>query len=129
MRGLLIALVSIVLAVTGWWGLYQLTGSVTPEEQGALPRFFALLFLALTGTLAPVIAYLNRRFAPDVYEHHPWRALRQSVWAGFCATSWAWLQMQREFNPAFALIIALIFVAIEFLIVKLRSPDDEARDA
>lgn len=125
MRGFVIALVAIVLAAAGWWGLYQLTGSVPPEEQGALPLFYALLFLALTGTLAPVIAYLNRRFAPKVYERHPWRTLRQSVWAGLCLTSWAWLQMQREFNLAFALIIALIFVAIEMLIVKLRTPPAE----
>lgn len=121
MRGLVIALVAIVLAVAGWWGLYQLTDSMTPEEPSALVAFFALLAVALTGTLAPVIAYLNRRFAPDAYEHYPWRALRQSVWAGLCLASWAWLQMQREFNLAFALIIALIFVAVEFLLVKLRS--------
>ena len=120
MRGLFIALVSIVLAVAGWWGVYLLTDNLTPDEPGAMPLFFGLLFVALTGTLAPVIAYLNRRFAPSTYVLHPWRALRQSIWAGLCLTSWAWLQMQREFNIAFALIIALIFVAIEFLIVKTR---------
>jgi CDP-diglyceride synthetase len=121
MRGLFIALVSIVLAVAGWWGLYQLTGSLAPEKPGAPALFFGLLFVALTGTLAPVIAYMNRRFAPSVYELHPWRALRHGIWAGLCLTSWAWLQTQHELNPAFSLIIALIFVAIEFLIVKTRN--------
>jgi hypothetical protein len=121
MRGLFIALVSIVLAVAGWWGLVQLTGRLTPDEPGALALFFGLLFVALTGSLAPVVAYMNRRFASGVYVLHPWRALRQAIWAGLCLTSWAWLQMQHELNPAFALIIALIFVAIEFLIAKTRN--------
>jgi hypothetical protein len=51
----------------------------------------------------------------------PLRFFRHSAWGGLCLSSWAWLQTHRAFNLAFAVVIALIFVAIEVLIVRLRS--------
>jgi hypothetical protein len=120
MRQKLISILAVLVAIVGWWGIYQLTGQVGPEQPGALTFFFALLFLALTATLAPPVAYLNRRFAPEAVERDPWRFLRHSAWAALCLTSWAWLQSHRVFNPAFALIIAAIFVGVELLIVRLR---------
>jgi hypothetical protein len=121
MRHTLISLAAVLLAVVGWWGLYELTGKVGPDQAGVTPLFFALLFLALTATLAPPAAYLNRRFAPEAVRRDPWRFLRYSAWAGLCLTAWAWLQMHRVFNLGFALVIALIFVALEFVIVRLRT--------
>jgi hypothetical protein len=120
MRDKLISMLALVVAIIGWWGLYELTGQIGPEQPGALSFFFALLFLALTATLAPALAYLNRRFAPEAVERDPWRFLRHSAWAALCLTSWAWLQSHRAFNLAFALIVALIFVGIELLIVRLK---------
>lgn len=120
MRDKLITLLAIVLAVIGWWSIYELTGQVTPSQSGAQPFFFALLFLALTATLIPPSAFLNRRFAPEATIRDPWRFLRHSAWGGLCISSWVWLQTFRAFNVAFALIIALIFVAIEVLIMRLR---------
>jgi hypothetical protein len=116
----LISFVAILLAVIGWWGLYELTGRVGPEQPGIEAFFFALLFLALTATLAPAVAYLNRRFAPEAIKRDRLRFLRQSAWGGLCLSSWAWLQTHRAFNFGFALVIALIFIAIEVLIVRLR---------
>jgi hypothetical protein len=121
MRYRLISIVAILLAILGWWGLYELTGTLGPDEPGAQPFFFALLFLAVTATLAPPAAYLNRRFAPEAVERDPLRFFRHSAWGGLCLSSWAWLQTHRAFNLAFAVVIALIFVAIEVLIVRLRS--------
>ena len=120
MRDKLVTILAIPMAVVGWWGLYELTGKVGPDQPGALTFFFALLFVALTATLAPAAAYLNRRFAPEAVERDPWRFLRHSAWAALCLASWAWLQTLRAFNLAFAVIIALIFVAIEVLIVRMR---------
>jgi hypothetical protein len=120
MRNKFITIFAVLASVVGWWGLYELTGKVGPNQPGAMTFFFALLFLALTATLAPPAAYLNRRFAPDAVTSDPWRFLRHSAWGGVCLSSWAWLQMLRAFNLAFALIIALIFIAIEVLIVRLR---------
>lgn len=117
----ILSLLAIPLAAGGWWGLYQLTDNVGPDQPGALALFFALLFLTLTATLAPVTAFLNRRFAPRASSRAPWRYLRHSVWGAMCLSSWAWLQMHRAFNLGFAFIIGLIFVAVEVFIVRMRS--------
>jgi hypothetical protein len=120
MRGKAVTTMAIVAAVVGWWGLYELTGTVTPEQQGALSFFYALLFLAVTATLIPPAAYLNRRFAPEASARDRWRFLRHSAWGGISATAWAWLQMHRAFNLGFALLTTLIFIMIEVLIARLR---------
>lgn len=120
MRDRLITLAGILVAGVGWWGLYELTGRITPDRPGALALFFALLFLALTGTFLPPAAYLNRRFAAQAVERDPWRFLRHSAWAGLCVTTWGWLQMHRTFDLGLAFIIALLFVTLEGLIVRLR---------
>jgi hypothetical protein len=121
MRDRLITIGAIFLAIVGWWGLYELTGKVGPDEPGSQPFFFALLFLALTATLIPPAAYLNRRFAPQAVERDPLRFLRHSAWGGLVLSSWVWLQTQRAFNLGFAVVIALMFFAVEVLIVRMRS--------
>lgn len=117
----LINIVMILIAALGWWGLYELASQVGPDQPGALSFFFALLFLATFGTLAPAAAYLNRRFAPEATANDPWRFFRQSAWGGLCFAICAWLQMHRIFNIGFALVIALMFVAVEILIIRLRA--------
>lgn len=121
MRNRLIIIVAILVAVIGWWGLYELTRQVGPEQPGALAFFLALLFVAVTGTVAPAAAYLNRRLVPEAVAADPWRFFRHSVWAGVCVAICAWLQAHRIFNVGFALIIGLMFVAVEILIVRLRA--------
>lgn len=120
MRPRLLIVLSILLAVVGWWGLYELTRRALPGEPGALSLFLALFFLAVTGTLAPAVAYLNRRLAPEATARDPWRFLRHSAWAGVGLAVYAWLQVQRALNVGYALVIALILVAFEVLIVRLR---------
>jgi hypothetical protein len=120
MRNRLITIVAILVAAIGWWGLLELTNQIGPDQPGALTFFFALLFMALTATLAPPAAYLNRRFAPTAVQRDPWRFLRHSAWAALCLTSWAWLQSHRAFNLAYALVTALIFAGVELLILRLR---------
>jgi hypothetical protein len=120
MRDRMISIVAVLAAIIGWWGILELTRQVGPDQPGAQTFFYALLFLALTATLAPAIAYLNRRLAPEAVKRDPWRFLRHSAWAALCLASWAWLQTLRAFNLAFALVTALIFVGIELLIVRLK---------
>jgi hypothetical protein len=121
MRGKLITIVAILAAVVGWWGLYELTGARTPEQPGVLSLFYGLLFLAVTATLIPPAAFLNRRFGPEASIRDPAGFVRHSAWAGICVASWAWLQMHRSFNLGFALITVLIFIALEVLIARWRS--------
>lgn len=120
----LIIIVAILVAVIGWWGIYELTRQVGPEQPGARTFFFALLLVAVAGTLAPAAAYLNRRLAPEAAAADPWRFFRHSVWGGLCVVICAWLQMHRTFNVGFALIVGLIFVAIEILIIRLRAESE-----
>ena len=127
MRDTLITFVALLVAGVGWWGLYELVGRVSPDQPGAVEFFFSLLFLAVTATLMPAAGYLNRRFAAAAVERDPWRFFRHSAWGGLSAVVWAWLQMRRAFNVGFALVIVLIFVALEVLIARLRT--DQAGEA
>ena len=127
MRNKVITVLSVFAAVVGWWGLYELTGITNPEEKGALSFFFALLFLAVTATLIPPLAYLNRRFAPKASARDPWRFLRHSSWAGVCIAIWGWLQMNRALNLGFVVVTGLIFVAIEILLSRLRGETPSAK--
>ena len=120
LRPRLVTGASILLAVIGWWALHELTKRTLPNEAGALSLFLALLFLAITGTLAPAVAYLNRRLAPGPTARDPWRFLRHSAWASVCLVVYAWLQVHRALNVGYALVIPLVLVAFEVLIVRLR---------
>jgi hypothetical protein len=120
MRGKLITLMALLAATVGWWGLYELVGITTPDQPGALMFFYALLFLAVTATLVPPFAYLNRRFAPEATVRDPWRFFRHSAWGGICVALWAWLQMHRAFNLGFAVITILIAIVAEVLLARLR---------
>ncbi len=125
MRNAIITIVAVLVAVIGWWGLFVLTDDIAPEEPAVLAFFFALLFLAVTATLVPPAAFLNRRFAPDAVAKDPYRFVRHSAWGGVCVMVWAWLQTLRAFNLGFALLTVLIFIAIEFLIARLRSDSQQ----
>jgi len=118
---MVITLVALLVATTGWWALYELTGRISPDQPGAVEFFFALLFVAITGTLIPAAAYLNRRFAPLATAQDPWRFFRHSAWGGLSVVVLAWLQMHRSVHVGFALVIILMFVALEVLIARLRS--------
>jgi hypothetical protein len=120
MRGKWVTGLAVLAAAVGWWALYELTGKVTPDQPGAQAFLFGLLFLAVTATLVPPLAYLNRRFAPELLARDPGRFFRHSAWGGICVIAWAWLQMHRVFNLGFALITVLIFIAAEVLIARLR---------
>jgi hypothetical protein len=120
-RWIFVLLLTIPFAVVGWSGVYEVIQNHPPAEAGALMRFYAYLALALSATVAPLVAYLNRRFSADASRRNRLRFVRQSVWCGLCLTSWAWLQMQRAFNLAFALLIAIVFVAVELLFVRLKT--------
>ena len=79
MRPRLLIVLSILLAVVGWWSLYVLTRSTPPEMPGALSLFLGMLVLAVPGPVAPAAAYLNRRLAPAATSRDPWRFLRHSA--------------------------------------------------
>ncbi|MCC7362291.1 MAG: hypothetical protein IT317_22610 [Anaerolineales bacterium] len=123
-------LATFVLAAGGWAALGYLVLNVVP---GPGPRwlFFVVGLVALTGTAAPFVWYLNRRFAR--YPAPPGVLMRQAVWVGFVIVTCAWLQLARTLNWATALLLAAGLAGIEwFLRMRERArwepgwePDDE----
>ncbi len=108
---------AIILAVIGWGGLGAVVFFTLPTV-GPRWLFFFLGVLALTGSALPFVAYLNRRF-PSTPPVNSGVILRQSVWVGIYAATLAWLQIGRVLTPSLALVLALGFVIIEWLI-RLR---------
>jgi len=125
MRNAIITIVAVLTAAIGWWSLIEFIDKVAADQPGALAFFLSLVFLAVTTTLIPPVAFLNRRFAPDMVERDPFGFIRHSSWGGVCVVIWAWLQTQRAFNLGFALLTVLIFIALEFLIHRLRSDSQQ----
>jgi len=118
----------LALGAVGWLGLvYVIFG--TDPELGFRWLFFFFVMLALSGTMLPVVAFLNRRFAsqPPANEGV---LLRQSVWIGLYASLLVWLQLGRILNPviAFFLGIGLLLVEI-FLRMGERARWQPPKDA
>jgi len=78
----------------------------------ARAAFLIVWFIALLGTAWPVVLALHRRFHD---EPAAWTVWRQSAWVAAWGTASAWLQMNRWFNVALAVIIASVFILIELL--------------
>jgi hypothetical protein len=74
--------------------------------------------LALTGTVLPLVAFLNRRFS-SLPPPTPLVVLRQSLWVGIYVATLAWLQIGRVLNPVIAVMLGLGLVLIEWLL-RLR---------
>jgi hypothetical protein len=84
---------SLFLMIMGWGGLALLIFVfVIPPLVWARWGFFALWFIALTGTALPVVYFLNLRFS----SHPPAESnamVRQAMWVGFYGATLVWLQL------------------------------------
>ncbi|MFW5713782.1 MAG: hypothetical protein ACOCYU_03845 [Brevefilum sp.] len=105
---------SIVLSVIGWGGLLIVIRATVPTL-GPRWLFFFLGVMALTGPTLPIVYFLNLRFPsdPPVQEMV---VLRQALWVGVFGSTIAWLQLGRVLTTGLALILAGVFVLIEFLL-------------
>jgi hypothetical protein len=115
-----------VLAIAGWGGLGYLLLNTIPSP-GPRWLFFVVVLMALTGTAAPFVHYLNRRFSP--WPVPPGVLVRQSLWVGFFVATCAWLQIGRTLNLPTTLLLASGLGAIEwFLRLRERSRWDPGSD-
>jgi hypothetical protein len=115
-----------VLAVGGWAALAYLVQNVVPSP-GPRWLFFVVGLMAATGTAAPFVWYLNRRFARRPVPGPV--LLRQALWVGFFCATCAWLQLARTLNPATALLLAAGLGGIEwFLRMRERARWDPGPD-
>jgi hypothetical protein len=105
---------AIILALVGWGGLYYLVNNTFPTV-GPRWLFFFLSVLAITGSVLPGIAFLNRRF-PSRPPAVPGVILRQAIWFGVYGATLFWLQIERVLTPALAFLLAIGFVLIEVLL-------------
>ena len=108
---------TLILCLVGWGGLFYLIFFTVPTV-GPRWLFFFFGVLALTGTFLPVVAFLNLRF-PSNPPPTSGVVLRQAIWVGIYLTTMAWLQIGRVLSLALAVLLALGFVLIEWLL-RLR---------
>jgi hypothetical protein len=108
---------SILLMALGWGGLAAVILKTSPNG-GTRWAFFFTVVLGLTGTVLPVVAFLNRRF-PSTPPASPATIVRQALWFGVYASTLAWLQVGRVLTPSLALLLAIGLILIE-LLLRLR---------
>jgi hypothetical protein len=105
---------AILLMILGWGGLYAVVQFTSPNG-GTRWLFFFALILAVTGTILPLIAFMNRRFqtkppASNIV------IMRQALWFGVFIATLAWLQIGRVLNPIIAVLMAVGLAIIEWLL-------------
>lgn len=107
-------ILTLLLAVGGWAGLYALLQFTLPT---LWPRwgFYALLVLALTGTAIP-FSYLYNAFLSSQPTGDPKVIIRQAMWVGFYGALLAWLQLGRVLTFGLAVAIGAGVVVIEYAI-------------
>ncbi len=100
------------------WGSFLLIIFYTLPSGGTRWAFFFSLFTALTGTVLPFVAFLNRRF-PSQPPPTAGVILRQSFWVGLYLPTLAWLRIYRALNLPIAILLAVGLIVIEWLL-RLR---------
>jgi hypothetical protein len=105
---------ALFLFILGWGGLIALIIATLPTV-GPRWLFFFLCVLAITGTILPITAFLNRRF-PSTPPPTAMVVVRQALWFGIYGATLVWLQMGRVLNPALAILLAIGLGLIEFLL-------------
>lgn len=110
-------LTALILFLLGWGGIYAIIQYTAPNG-GTRWLFFVVLILAITGTILPIIAFLNWRFSSKSPISN-FVVMRQALWFGVWVAAITWLQIGRVLTPALALLLAVGFMIIEWLL-RLR---------
>lgn len=87
-----------------------------------LLAFLASVIVAVTGPALLPLYYLNKRFNPPEYRHEPpvfFVVLRQAMFVGFWVAFCLWLQMNRTFGIAVAVLAAAVLILFE-LVLQIR---------
>ena len=108
----------LVLVIPGWfWLIYLMTRTV--PSLGNRWMFFTSAMLAISGTIMPLVAYLNRfiqPFGPATFE----TIVRESAMIGVYAGILLWLNKGQVLSASLALILGVGLVLIE-LLLRLRN--------
>ena len=116
-----------LLAFPGWIWLIYLTTKTLPNL-GNRWMFFAAAVIAVTGTSAPLVAYLNRiirPFGPATFD----MLVRESTLIGVYSGILIWLNKGQVLTLGLVMILGTGFIIVELLIrLRTRSewhPDQE----
>ena len=113
--GLMIA--AVLMMLLGWFGLFQLVTTTLPRIGGELWLFFALVQIAVTGTVLPLVRLLNVRLTSVMQDVPPSGVIvRQSVWIGLFVVTCCWLQIPRALSLPLAIFVALVFIVVEIFL-------------
>jgi hypothetical protein len=108
---------SLVLMLVGWGGLFLLINYTRPlvwQRWG----IFILIFMAVTGTVLPIVYFFHRRF-PGEKPTETNVIVRQAMWFGVYVVTLAWLQLDDLVTVYVILGLAGGLAAIEYFI-RLR---------
>lgn len=105
---------TLFLAITGWGGLGILILNMPPTVWMRW-MFFFFAVLAITGTVLPFVAFLNRRF-PSYPPPTTGVITRQAIWIGIYLPTLAWLQIPRVLTISQAALLAMALILIEVLL-------------
>ena len=88
-----------------------------------LVAFLASVIVAFTGLAMVPMYYVNKRFNPPGFRDQPpvfLSVMRQSMFVGFWAAFCVWLQMNRTFGLAVAVLAAAVLVLFE-IVLQIRN--------
>jgi len=88
-----------------------------------LVAFLASVVVAFTGLAMVPMYYVNKRFNPPGFRDQPpvfLSVLRQSLFVGLWAAFCVWLQMNRTFGLAVAVLAAAVLVLFE-MVLQIRN--------
>lgn len=106
--------VALPLMLVGWSALAFLFFFTEPSGGTRWAMFFSGM-LAITGTVLPIVSFLNRRF-PSVPPPTQAVIVRQAIWVGLYFPTLVWLQIGRVMTPSLALLLAVGLLLIEGLL-------------
>ncbi|MBC8504552.1 MAG: hypothetical protein ISR58_20730 [Anaerolineales bacterium] len=104
---------ALFLAIVGWIGLIAIVFRTLPTL-GPRWLFFFLLVFAITGSMLPVTAFLNRRF-PTSTPTRRVTVIREALLIGFFIAALAWLQLFRVLTPTLIIFLALGIGFVEWM--------------
>ena len=122
------------MMLVGWGGLALLIMVFrVPPLVWARWGFFALWFVALTGTSLPIVYFLNLRF-PTEPRAEPNAIVRQAMWIGVYGATIAWLQLGQLATLWVWLGLAGGLIAIEYVLrsrerARWRPPVEDDYDS
>lgn len=117
MPGWLITLLAFLVGVGCWGGLGYLVTYYVPDSSTIALSLF-LVFLAVMGTVMPIVHFLNYRFGAqrgpdDSTRVDRWCVWRQSSLLGLLAVLGLWFQLLRVLSWIIVVLLVGVFVLIE----------------